>query len=148
MNPNEAQIVRLALDILDAQLKTKGVEMTSPEIVSQFLRLQLELEEREVFAVLFLDTRHRLIEFCRLFFGTIDSAAVYPREVAKVALQLNAAAVILVHNHPSGDSEPSQADRHLTNRLRDSLAMLDVRVLDHMIVGRGQITSFAERGWI
>jgi DNA repair protein RadC len=148
MNPYEAQIVRLALDILDAQLKIKGAEMTSPELVSQFLRLQLELEEQEVFAVLFLDTRHRLIEFRRMFFGTIDGASVYPREVVKVALQLNAAAAILVHNHPSGISEPSQADRHLTNRLRDSLALVDVRVLDHMVVGQREITSFAERGWI
>ena len=102
--------------------------------------------EHEVFAVLFLDTQHRLIEYSELFRGTIDSASVYPREVLKEALRLNAAAVIVSHNHPSGNPEPSAADKSLTKRLREALAMVDVRVLDHIIVGGTETTSFAEQG--
>lgn len=148
MHEYEAEIIRLALAILDRQLKAKGDALSSPQLVSQFLRLQLEGEEREVFAVLFLDSRHRLIEYRPMFFGTIDSASVYPREVVKAALGVNAAAVILAHNHPSGDATPSLADRNLTTRLRESLALVDVRVLDHIVVGQNQITSFAESGWL
>jgi DNA repair protein RadC len=103
--------------------------------------------EREVFGVLFLDTHHRLIKFEILFYGTIDSAAVYPREVVKRALTWNACAVILAHNHPSGVNEASQADRKITQRLVEALQLIDVRVLDHFIVGES-ITSFLERGWL
>jgi DNA repair protein RadC len=101
-----------------------------------------------VFAVLFLDNQHRLIEYVELFRGTIDAAAVYPREVVKETLSRNAAAVIFAHNHPSGSVEASQADRMLTDRLKQALALVDVRVLDHIIVAGNATVSFAERGWL
>jgi DNA repair protein RadC len=103
--------------------------------------------EREVFAVLLLDNQHRLIEYQELFFGTIDAASVYPREVVKVAFNCNAAAVIFAHNHPSGIAEPSNADKHITQKLRDALALIDIRVLDHFVVGETCV-SFAERGYL
>jgi DNA repair protein RadC len=99
-----------------------------------------------VFTCLFLDNRHRVIECEELFRGTIDGASVHPREVVKRALQLNAAALILAHNHPSGVAEPSQADQQLTRRLREALGLVDIRVLDHLVVGDGEAVSFAERG--
>jgi DNA repair protein RadC len=102
----------------------------------------------EVFACLFLDTRHRVISYEELFQGTIDGASVHPREVLRRALQHNAAAVILAHNHPSGVAEPSDADRRITTRLKDALALVDIRVLDHIVIGDQLATSFAERGWI
>ncbi|HAS8160916.1 TPA: DNA repair protein RadC, partial [Vibrio vulnificus] len=105
----------------------------------------LKHHEREVFAVMFLDNQHRLIAFEELFFGTIDSASVYPREVLKAALKINAAALIFAHNHPSGDATPSQADKQITQRLKEALALVDIRVLDHIVVGDSAI-SFAERG--
>ncbi len=101
---------------------------------------------QEIFCCLFLDTRHRVLAFEELFRGTLDGAAVYPREVVKKALAHNAAAVILAHNHPSGVAEPSRADEALTQRLKDALALVDIQVLDHLVVGDGDITSFAERG--
>lgn len=116
--------------------------------VGQFLKARLRSREREIFAVLFLDHRHRLICYRELFQGTLDSAAVYPREVVKEALAQNAAAVILAHNHPSGSAEPSHADRAITWRLRDALALVDISVLDHIVVGDGAVVSMAERGWL
>ena len=102
--------------------------------------------QREVFVALFLDTRHRLIEFNELFKGTINAASVYPRELAKLALQKNAAAVIVAHNHPSGNAEPSVADIEITKRLKASLGTLDIRLLDHFIIGKGDVVSLADRG--
>jgi len=110
--------------------------------------IRLAEREQEVFAVLFLDNKHRVIQYEELFFGTIDSSAVHPRQVVKRALHHNAAAVILGHNHPSGELEPSRGDELITNRLKEVLAMIDVRVLDHVIVGRSGATSFGERGLI
>jgi DNA repair protein RadC len=107
----------------------------------------LGYQEREVFAVLFLDSQHRLIEYQELFFGTIDAAAVYPREVVKAALDHNAAAVIFSHNHPSGVSQPSQADIAITEKLKKALNLIDVRTLDHIIIGE-DIFSFAESGYL
>ncbi|MCG6507504.1 DNA repair protein RadC, partial [Vibrio parahaemolyticus] len=104
--------------------------------------------QREAFYILFLDNQHRVIRDEVLFEGTIDAASVYPREVVKRALHHNAAALILAHNHPSGVAEPSQADRRITQRLTDALALVDIRVLDHFVVGDGDVVSFAERGWI
>ena len=104
--------------------------------------------QREVFAALFLDNRHRVIGFEELFLGTIDGATVPPREVVKRALARNAAAVIVAHNHPSGVAEPSDADRRITERIRESLALVDIRVLDHIVVGDIEVVSLAERGWI
>ncbi len=124
----------------------RGHALTNPHDTRRFLTARLRDYPYEVFACLFLDTRHRVIQFEELFVGTIDGASVHPREVVKRALHHNAAAVILAHNHPSGIAEPSQADQHITHRLRDALNLVDIRVLDHFIVGDGELTSFAERG--
>ncbi|MDM3870541.1 DNA repair protein RadC [Porticoccus sp. W117] len=121
---------------------------TSPDAVSSFLRLQLQGRKQEIFAALFLDSQNRLIAFEELFRGTIDSAAVYPREVVRRAMAHNAAALILAHNHPSGVAEPSEADARITRQLKDALALVDVRVLDHVVVGLGEVVSLAERGRI
>ncbi len=120
--------------------------LSSSAAVRRFLRLKLACQRREVFACLFLDSRHRLIRFEPLFYGTVDRASVHPREVLRRALELNAAAVILAHNHPSGVAEPSASDLALTSDLTDLLRRIDVRVLDHLVVGRGTEVSFAERG--
>jgi DNA repair protein RadC len=120
--------------------------LTSPDATRDYLKLRLRGLSHEVFACLFLDNRHRIIQYQELFRGTIDGASVHPREVVIEALRWNAAAVIFAHNHPSGVAEPSQADLQITTRLREALALVDVRVLDHIIVGEGGGTSFAERG--
>lgn len=124
----------------------KGDAMTQPGTVRQFLSSQLRHLPYEVFACLFLDNQHRVIAFEELFQGTIDGASVYPREVVRKTLKHNAAAVIFAHNHPSGVAEPSQADQHITGRLMQALQSIDVRVLDHFIVGDGYCVSMAERG--
>ncbi len=124
----------------------RGNALTSPEITRAYLSAQLRGYSYEVFACLFLDNQHRVIQFDELFRGTIDSASVYPREVVKQALLHNSAAVILAHNHPSGISEPSQADKQITEKLKQALALFDIRVLDHFIIGDGQPYSFAEHG--
>ena len=118
----------------------------APERVKAFLRLQLDGLGHEVFVVLFLDAQHRLIRHEEMFRGTLTQTSVYPREVVKRALELGAAAVILAHNHPSGAAEPSRADEFLTQTLKNALALIDVRVLDHLVVGQGAVVSFAERG--
>lgn len=120
--------------------------MTSPRLVRDYLTVALSAREHEVFCVLLLDNRHRLIEFVEMFRGTIDGASVHPREVVKLALEHNAAAVALVHNHPSGVAEPSQADEIITARLRDALALVDIRTVDHLIIGGADVVSLAERG--
>jgi DNA repair protein RadC len=128
------------------QSLVQGDVFSSPEATRAFLTGQLRHRQQEVFLVLFLNSRHALIRCQELFHGTIDGASVYPREVVKAALAHNAAAVILAHNHPSGVAEPSQADIRITRRLRDALELVDIRVLDHMVVGEGEIVSLAERG--
>ncbi len=120
--------------------------LTSPQLTRSYLHNRLSRYPNEVFACLFLDNRHRVIKYEELFRGTIDGASVHPREVIRRALEHNAAALILAHNHPSGVAEPSDADRQITLRLRECLAPLDIRVLDHIIVGNGEMTSLAERG--
>ena len=120
--------------------------LSAPEATRRYLTLKLAHVPHEVFACVFLNTRNHVIAFEELFRGTIDGAAVYPREVVKAALRHNAAAVILAHNHPSGVAEPSHADRRITERLQAGLGLLDIRVLDHVIVGRGEAFSFAEQG--
>lgn len=122
--------------------------LTSPTLTRQYLQSQLRNEAREIFAVLFLDNRHRVLAFEPMFYGTIDGAAVYPREVVRRCLHHHAAAVIVAHNHPSGVAEPSQSDHRITERLRDALALVDIRLLDHVIVGDGECVSFSERGWL
>ena len=120
--------------------------LSSPQDVKRYLASRLRDAQREIFAVLFLDNRHRLLVFEELCYGTIDGATVPPRVVAQRALRHNAAALIVAHNHPSGQAEPSQADIQLTRRLRDALALVEVRLLDHIVVGDGEWVSFAERG--
>lgn len=143
----EEEIIQQALAILDSRLKTNPIEMCSPNAVKNYCRLNLASLEHEVFSVLFLNNQNVLIERVEMFRGTIDSASVYPREVVKKALQLNASAVILAHNHPSGLSEPSQADRSITSKLKQALELLDIRTLDHIIIG-DTTYSFAEHGLI
>jgi len=140
-------IVR-ALEILRSRLAEPGRVLASPKDTREYLWLRLAGCEHELFCLLHLDSRHRVLGFERLFRGTLDGASVHPREVVKAALARNAAAVILAHNHPSGDSEPSAADRALTKRLVDALGLVDIRVLDHVVVGSGDTVSFAERGLI
>ena len=122
--------------------------LTNPNLVRDYLTGQLRHRQQEVFAVMFLDTQHRLLAFEELFYGTVDGASIYPREVVKQALAHNAAAVILAHNHPSGVADPSQADKRITKRLLAALELVDIRVIDHMIVGDDQVASFAELGLI
>jgi DNA repair protein RadC len=131
-----------------AEILQRGNALTSPEITRAYLSAQLRGYSYEVFACLFLDNQHRVLQWEELFRGTIDGASVYPREVAKRALFHHAAAVIFAHNHPSGINEPSQADRQITEKLKQALALFDIRVLDHFIVGDGQPYSFAEHGLI
>ncbi len=126
----------------------RGEALSDPQRAGHYFRHRLRDLPHEVFACLFLDTRHRVIAFEDLFRGTLDGAEVHPREVVRRCLAHNAAAVILGHNHPSGVAEASAADRHITLRLRDALALIEVRVLDHFIVGDGPAFSFAARGWL
>ena len=124
----------------------RGATMSSPQAVKDHLRLEIGVLEHEVFSVLFMDAQHRIIELRQMFRGTVSQTSVYPREVVKEALSLNAAALILAHNHPSGAAEPSRADEFLTQTLKTALALVDVRVLDHLVVAGADVTSFAERG--
>ena len=140
-------IIAEALAILHKRMRQHGEAMNSPDTVKNYLRLKLSNLEHEVFCVLYLDNQNRVIEFEEMFRGTLSQASVYPREVVKAALAHNAAAVILSHNHPSGEPEPSQADLKLTDMLKSALALVDVKVLDHFIIA-DTVLSFAERGLI
>lgn len=131
-----------------AEILQRGNALTSPDITRAYLSSQLRGYSYEVFGCLFLDNQHRVLQWEELFRGTIDGASVYPREVAKRALFHHAAAVIFAHNHPSGISEPSQADRVITDKLKQALALFDIRVLDHFVIGDGDPYSFAEHGLI
>ncbi len=126
----------------------RGVALSSPQLVQEYLRISFARLDHEVFCILLLDTHLRLLSFQEMFRGTIDSAAVFPREVVKEVLKHNAAAVIFAHNHPSGRAEPSVADECITRRLKDALALIDVRVLDHLVVAGTTFVSMAERGWL
>lgn len=145
----EESILAQAAAILERRFTAKRgrVALKDPAAVRQYLQVKVAEEPREHFLALWLDNQHRVLGVETLSVGTIDSASVYPREVAVAALNIGAAAVIFAHNHPSGISEPSAADRALTERLKAALAVLDIRVLDHFVVGV-TVTSFAERGWI
>jgi len=140
-----AAVIEMARRAL-AQRLTAAPVFDTPQTVKDYLQLQLGALPHEVFAVLFLDSQHRLLSMERLFTGTLSQTSVYPREVVKRALARNAGAVILAHNHPSGVAEPSRADEFLTQSLKAALALVDVRVIDHLVVGQGQVVSFAERG--
>ncbi|RBG38417.1 RadC family protein, partial [Xanthomonas oryzae] len=126
----------------------RGEALSDPPSVGRYFSQRLRARAYEVFAVLFLDNRHRAIAFEELFTGTIDGADIHPREVVRRALLHNAAAVIVGHNHPSGNPEPSEADRAVTKRLLDSLELVDIRLLDHFVIGDGRPVSLAERGWL
>jgi len=140
------EIIGAALAEIEARFAT-GTQITSPRETEDFLKLQLGHLEQEIFAVLWLDNRHSVIAFEELFQGTLDGASVYPREIVKAALAHNAAACILCHNHPSGVANPSDADRRITQRIKDALSLVDVRTLDHIVVGE-KTCSFAELGML
>ncbi|WP_407365465.1 DNA repair protein RadC [Enterobacter ludwigii] len=146
--PADQQTVREALTVLERRLREPGASFTSSHAARDWLRLQLATLEREAFTVLWLDNQHRLIAHATLFLGTINSITVHPREVVKSGLKNNAAAVVLAHNHPSGLAEPSKADRLMTDRLKQALELVDIRLLDHLVVGGMDIVSFAERCWL
>lgn len=144
----EDEILAQAEEILRRRIND-GDALSDPRKAGQMLRYRLAGRDREFFTVLLLDTRHRLLQIEELFAGGIDGAEVHPREVVKFALRHNAAAAIVAHNHPSGNPEPSAADRAVTARLKQALALIDVRLLDHFVVGTdGPATSMAERGWV
>ncbi|HSQ72683.1 MAG TPA: DNA repair protein RadC [Rubrivivax sp.] len=138
-------VIEMARRALAEQMQSLPV-FDSPARVKDFLSLHLRGQEHEVFAVMFLDGQHRLLRIEDMFRGTLTQTSVYPREVVKRALALNAGAVVLAHNHPSGVAEPSRADEYLTQTLKSALQLVDIRVLDHLVVGRGQVVSMAERG--
>jgi DNA repair protein RadC len=148
LSKSEKAIVDLAIAILDSHLRNTGAALTSPMAARNFIRLQVEQLEQEVFGVIFLDTQHRMLACEILFRGTLDRTMVYPREVAKRALELNCSKFLCYHNHPSGMSEPSEADRQITDHLKKALGLFDIGLLDHLVIGKNEITSLAERGWI
>ena len=134
------EIIRTARERMSRRVR-RGTQLSSPRVTREYLALKLGLLEREVFAVIFLDKRHRLISYQETFQGTIDGASVHPREVVKEALRQNAAAVILAHPHPSGVAEPSQADELITQRLKEALSLVDIRILDHLLGGFCSVTT-------
>lgn len=142
---NAEEIVAMANRLIRRKF-ARGRAMTDPLAVASYLPAQLAGFEHETFWGLFLDNQHRILAFEQLFSGTLASASVYPREVVKRALQLNAAALIFAHNHPSGTAEPSQCDRAITQKLKEALTLVDIRVLDHFVVGGDEVTSLAELG--
>lgn len=144
-NMEKQSLMALALALL-AEQHQPGEALSSPEQTRRYLRIRLADRKNEVFGCLFLDNRHRIIEVSELFQGTIDGASIHPRVVVQKALELNAAAMLFFHNHPSGVAEPSNADEAITRRLKEALALVDVRVLDHFVVTAGESVSFAERG--
>ena len=143
----EADILQMAQQLAMSRL-SKGRALTEPKQVFSHLQTLLQYHEYEVFALLMLDAKHRVIGFRELFRGTLDGASVYPREVVKIAREHNPAAVIQDHNHPAGDPEPSQADRTLTTTLKNALNLVGTRILDHVVVGHDGCVSLAERGYL
>lgn len=148
MTPQDRRLIQRALRALDRHLHEPGVAFTSTHAVREWLRLHMAALEREEFRVLYLDNQHRLIAHETLFTGTINHTQVHPREVVKAGLKHNCAAVIVAHSHPSGEAEPSKADRQVTTRIQQALDLVDIRLLDHLVVGGMEITSFADRGWL
>ena len=144
---NEEDLLTIANQIARQKL-AKGEAITDKHLAHQALQGLLQTRDREVFAALFLDNQHRILAYEELFLGTLSAATVYPRDVVKRALHHNAAALMLVHNHPSGYPEPSRADIEITLRLQDALALVDIRILDHLVVGTEGVVSLAERGLI
>ena len=145
---NDDEIVDQAMQILSSRIKTPASYITCPEDTKRLLKLKMSLLGHEVFYCVFLDNKHGVLEVEEMFRGTIDVSSVYPREVVKRALEVNAAAVIFAHNHPSGVAEPSKSDENITIKLRDACALVDIRVLDHLIIAGNNMTSLAEMGII
>lgn len=143
---HERAVIDAALAIIGHHLRARGALIDSPQKVKDYLRLQLGHLEHEVFSVMFLDSQNRMITCEQMFRGTLAHTSVHPREIVKRALALNAGAVVLAHNHTSGAAEPSRADELVTQAVKAALQLVDVRVLDHVVVGSGQALSFAERG--
>ena len=141
-------IIAHALDILHRRMAQPGECLNAPSVVKNYLTIKLAELEHEVFSCIWVDSQNRVITYEEMFRGTLSQTSVYPREVVKRALALNASGLIAAHNHPSGCADPSQADRWLTDPLKAALGLVDVRVLDHIIVAGVQTVSFAERGWI
>jgi len=139
------EVLQAAQQVLLGRVRGRDV-LASPQAVRDFLRVKLGALEHEVFAVVHLDTQNRVIEYVEMFRGTVSQTSVYPREVVREAMMRNSAAMLLVHNHPSGSTQPSRADEHLTQTLKAALSLVDVRVLDHLIVAGSDILSMAERG--
>jgi DNA repair protein RadC len=151
IGPGKASVLIAARECCSRYLEQKltpGKQIGSPSDSTHFLTARLRDRPHEVFCCMFLDNRHRVLAFDELFRGTIDNTTVYPREVVKQALHRNAAAVILAHNHPSGVAEPSEADQLITRRIRDALELVDIRLLDHFVVGDGACVSLAARGML
>ncbi|MFW0887925.1 RadC family protein [Pseudomonas sp. P105] len=144
----EDHLIKKAISILEQRMFKRGPYLERPQDVRQYLRLQLAGETQEVFSALFLDARHRVVAYEPLFYGTIDSVSVYPRRILQRALEHQCVAIIVAHNHPSGDKNPSQGDKEITKVLNDLLPKLNVRLLDHFIIGEGEPYSFAEAGLI
>ncbi|EIX7809400.1 DNA repair protein RadC [Salmonella enterica] len=142
------QTIREALTLLEHQLREPGAAFTSTQAARDWLRLRMAGLEREEFMVLYLNNQHQLLAHETLFTGTVNRTEVHPREVVKAALKHNAAAVIVAHCHPSGHAEPSEADRRITERLKQTLDLVEIRLLDHLVVGGMEIVSLAERGWL
>jgi DNA repair protein RadC len=140
-------VAELGRRFFTSQLARENV-MENPQVTRHYLQSVLAHQEREVFMTLFLDNQHRVLQAQKMFSGSIASVEVHPREIVREALKLNAAAVILAHNHPSGIAEPSRADREITGKVGQACALLNIRLLDHLVIGHGEYTSFAERGWL
>ena len=148
MTPGERSLIQRALKTLDRHLHEPGVAFTSTRAAREWLILNMAGLEREEFRVLYLNNQNQLIAGETLFTGTINHTQVYPRELVKAALKYNAAAMLVAHCHPSGHAEPSDSDRRITERLKQTLELVDIRLLDHLVVGGMDIVSFAERGWL
>jgi len=147
LSPEHNKVMEQAEALLRSRVR-EGQQVSDPSAAGNMFRYRLAAHDREVLSVAFLTTRHRVICVEDMFAGTIDAAEVHPREICKRALELNASAILMAHNHPSGSLEPSAADRALTARLKQSLALLDIRLLDHFVVSADGYTSMAARGWI
>ena len=145
---NENDTIEAALAIIESRLQTTETRIGDADSAKNYATLKFADRNAEVFAAMFLTNAHRVIEIREMFHGTIDGTSVYPREVVRAVIETNAAAIIFIHNHPSGNTEPSQADLRITERLTAALALIDVRVLDHLIVAGMEVTSLSERGHI
>ena len=148
MNKKDEATINRAIAIIDKQWGGENATITDPAQAGTYIKLHLGSKEREHFGVLFLSSRHRVLAWEVLFLGDPEGCEVHPREVVKAALNYNAVAVIIGHNHPSGDAEPSAADRAVTARLKQALSLVDIRLLDHFVVGNGLPVSLAARGWV